>query len=61
MQVAAGLPWDTTAKVVDIALQVGYDSEAAFSRGFKRVVGVAPGAWRRGRGARRIIPEEGSC
>src|SRR5262245_46945293 len=48
MQVAAGLLRNTTAKVVDIALEVGYESEAAFSRAFRRVVGVAPGAWRRG-------------
>ena len=47
MQLAAGLLRDTAAKVVDVALQVGYDSEAAFSRAFKREVGVAPGAWRR--------------
>jgi AraC-like DNA-binding protein len=49
MQLAAGLLRDTTAKVVDIARAVGYESEAAFSRAFRRVVGVAPGAWRRGR------------
>jgi transcriptional regulator GlxA family with amidase domain len=48
MQVAAGLLRDTTAKVVDIARQVGYESEAAFSRAFRREVGVAPGGWRRG-------------
>ena len=54
MQLAAGFLQDTSAKVVDVALQVGYESEAAFSRAFKRVVGVAPGAWRRGeRGASR--------
>jgi AraC-like DNA-binding protein len=54
MQLAAGFLQDTSAKVVDVALQVGYESEAAFSRAFKRVVGVAPGAWRRGeRGAPR--------
>jgi AraC-like DNA-binding protein len=46
MQVAAGLLRDTGAKLVEIALQVGYESEAAFSRAFKREVGVAPGAWR---------------
>jgi AraC-like DNA-binding protein len=49
MQLAAGLLRDTTAKVIDVALRTGYDSEAAFSRAFKREVGVAPGAWRRGR------------
>jgi AraC-like DNA-binding protein len=34
-----------------VALEVGYESEAAFSRAFKRAVGVAPGAWRLGRRA----------
>ena len=29
-----------------IAEQVGYESEAAFSRAFKREIGVSPGAWR---------------
>lgn len=29
-----------------VAAQVGYESEAAFSKAFKREVGVAPGAWR---------------
>ncbi len=48
MQLAAGLLRDTSAKLVEIALDVGYESEAAFSRAFKREVGVAPGAWRRG-------------
>jgi AraC-like DNA-binding protein len=47
MQVASGLLRDTNAKVVDVALDVGYESEAAFSRAFKRVVGVGPSEWRR--------------
>jgi AraC-like DNA-binding protein len=51
MQVASGLLRDTNAKLVEIALDVGYESEAAFSRAFKRVVGAAPGAWRRGKRA----------
>ncbi|WP_298814996.1 AraC family transcriptional regulator [Chloroflexus sp.] len=34
------------AKVSDIAAQVGYDSEAAFSKAFKRQIGVAPRAYR---------------
>jgi AraC-like DNA-binding protein len=33
--------------LVRIAEQVGYESEAAFSRAFKRGYGVPPGAWRR--------------
>jgi len=48
MQVAAGLLRDTKAKLIEIAFSVGYESEAAFSRAFKRAVGVAPGAWRAG-------------
>jgi AraC-like DNA-binding protein len=51
MQVAAGLLRDTKAKLIEVALGVGYESEAAFSRAFKRAVGVAPGAWRAGRRA----------
>lgn len=48
MQVASRLLRDTRAKLLEIALDVGYESEAAFSRAFKRTVGVAPGAWREG-------------
>ncbi len=47
MQLASGLLRDTGAKLVEVALGVGYESEAAFSRAFKREVGVSPGAWRR--------------
>jgi AraC-like DNA-binding protein len=49
MQVAATLLRDTKSKLIEVALGVGYESEAAFSRAFKRAVGVAPGAWRVGR------------
>jgi AraC-like DNA-binding protein len=34
--------------VAAIAEEVGYESEAAFSRAFKRLMGVSPAAWRRG-------------
>ncbi len=46
MQLAAGLLTPGRAKVATIAASVGYESEAAFSRAFKRATGVAPGAWR---------------
>lgn len=52
MQVAAGRLRDTSAKLLEVALDVGYESEAAFSRAFKRIVGEAPGAWRRKRAFR---------
>ena len=35
------------AKVVTAAAAVGYESEAAFSRAFKKSTGVAPAEWRR--------------
>jgi AraC-like DNA-binding protein len=47
MQLASRLLRDTTLKVVRIALDVGYESEAAFVRAFRREVGMAPGAWRK--------------
>ncbi len=51
MQVAARLLTQTSANVASIALEVGYESEAAFSRAFKRATGVAPATWRRERTA----------
>jgi len=47
MQAAARLLLETRGHVAAIALEVGYDSEAAFARAFKRAVGMPPGAWRR--------------
>jgi AraC-like DNA-binding protein len=47
MQIAARLLRETQASVASIALDVGYDSEAAFARAFKRVVGTPPATWRR--------------
>ena len=47
MQVAVGALRDEGATVGELADRLGYRSEAAFSRAFKRVIGVAPGAVRR--------------
>jgi AraC-like DNA-binding protein len=47
MQKAAALLREGRATLADIADRVGYDSEAAFSKAFKRWVGSAPGAYRR--------------
>lgn len=47
MQVAASLLRDTSATVASVAQDVGYDSEAAFTRAFKRLVGMPPATWRR--------------
>jgi AraC-like DNA-binding protein len=51
MQVAANLLAQGGAKVAGVASEAGYDSEAAFSRAFKKATGMAPGAWREARRA----------
>jgi len=48
MQKAAGMLREGKQTLAEVAAQVGYDSEAAFSKAFKRAVGSAPGAYRRG-------------
>jgi AraC-like DNA-binding protein len=47
IQVGSRLLRETQQTVASIALDVGYESEAAFSRAFRRLVGLPPGAWRR--------------
>ena len=47
MQAAANLLRQGHAPVASIALEVGYESEAAFARAFKRLVGTPPASWRR--------------
>jgi AraC-like DNA-binding protein len=44
--VAANLLAQGGTKMAAIASEAGYDSEAAFSRAFKKATGLAPGAWR---------------
>lgn len=55
MQLAANHLLGGTESIAAIANRVGYDSEAAFSRAFKKVVGTPPGQWRNHRdGSRRV-------
>jgi AraC-like DNA-binding protein len=49
MQVATGHLMAGRDSVAAIANRVGYDSESAFSRTFKKVVGTSPSQWRRER------------
>ena len=46
---AAALLRTQPATLVEVALSIGYDSEVAFSKAFKRYLGVAPGAYRQGK------------
>jgi AraC-like DNA-binding protein len=47
MQLGAGMLRRGQAKVAAVAQEVGYESEAAFARAFKRLMGQPPAAWRR--------------
>jgi AraC-like DNA-binding protein len=47
MQMAVTALRDEGASVAELANRLGYRSQAAFARAFKRVVGVAPGAMKR--------------
>jgi AraC-like DNA-binding protein len=57
MQIAAGLLTQSSDNVASIASAVGYESEAAFSRAFKKVLGQPPAAWRRGQTLRSARPQ----
>jgi AraC-like DNA-binding protein len=48
MQIASELLSGGTANMASIAAKIGYESEAAFSRAFKKMIGVPPSAWRLG-------------
>lgn len=47
MQSAAFKLSEGASTVAAVASEAGYDSEAAFSRAFKRLVGTPPAAWRK--------------
>jgi transcriptional regulator GlxA family with amidase domain len=46
VQLASRMLSDDAAKVSAIALDVGYQSEAAFSRTFRGLLGISPAMWR---------------
>jgi AraC-like DNA-binding protein len=47
LETAAGLLQDGALGLGEIASRVGYESEAAFSKAFRRRFGAPPGAYRR--------------
>jgi AraC-like DNA-binding protein len=47
VQVAMQELRNTSASLAQVADMIGYESEAAFSRAFKKAVGTAPATWRR--------------
>jgi len=48
MQLAKQMMREGTHNIQEVAARVGYDSEAAFNRAFKRATGSPPAAWRKG-------------
>lgn len=48
LQVAVSLLEQSRKSLAQVAAEVGYESDAAFSRAFRKQMGVPPGAWRRG-------------
>ncbi len=53
LQMAASRLCEGNATIAVIAADIGYESEAAFSRAFKRVIGESPADWRNSRTAGR--------
>ena len=47
LRLAAGMLRDTTLGVAAVANRIGYESEEAFNRAFKRLAGESPARWRR--------------
>jgi AraC family transcriptional regulator, alkane utilization regulator len=50
IQLAKQMLRDGTYSIPEVASRVGYESEAAFNRAFKRLAGAPPAAWRRASG-----------
>ncbi len=48
MQLAKQMMREGATNIQDVATRVGYESEAAFNRAFKRATGSPPATWRRG-------------
>jgi AraC-like DNA-binding protein len=57
MQKAMQLLQQRDKKLIDVARSVGYESDAAFSRAFKRVVGASPGEYLKRGFVIKVMPE----
>jgi AraC-like DNA-binding protein len=57
LQLAAVRLRESPRSIAQIAYDIGYESEAAFSRAFKKAFGVTPGARRHG-GERVAVPPQ---
>jgi len=60
IQLAADRLRNGREAIARIAVDSGYESEAAFNRAFKRVTGLTPGRWRDGEGTACGVSESGA-
>ncbi|HEX6720668.1 MAG TPA: AraC family transcriptional regulator [Burkholderiaceae bacterium] len=60
MALASNLLRRSGSSMMQIALEVGYETDAAFSRAFKREFGMPPAAWRREHGVERAPEVSGT-
>lgn len=60
MNVAGTWLREEGATLEQCAERLGYESSAAFSRAFKRVVGMSPGAWRKAASEAGLVEEMGA-
>jgi AraC family transcriptional regulator, alkane utilization regulator len=58
MHLARRLLGESPLSLADIAARVGYNSEAAFNRAFRRVVGMPPVTWRQSRAISQQLENE---
>ena len=56
MLLAANLLCRSSAPLARIAEDIGYQTDTAFIRAFRREYGVPPAAWRRQQSARAQVP-----
>lgn len=59
IQLAASRLAEGSENIAGIAASVGYESEAAFNRAFKKATGSPPGAWRKAKQSPGKEPAEG--
>ena len=57
LTLAARLLEDPGVSVAQAGLEVGYASDAAFQRAFKKYVGDTPAVWRKGTGKTPATPD----
>jgi AraC-like DNA-binding protein len=54
MALAAGMLQTSSLSITHVAQDVGYETDPAFSRAFRREFGVPPAAWRGANGIRGL-------